>query len=357
MTFHIHTRGCSLVLALVAQLGLPSRACAQSNASATLSARVDSIAHAVLTNTGVPSATVAVVMHGQLAYAQAYGLAKLEPRVAATPDMRYGVGSISKQFTAATVLLLQQEGKLSLDDPVSKYISGLTRGNEVTIRQLLSHTSGYQDFWPQDYVPPAMEKAITPQGILNHWAKQPLDFDPGTRWQYSNTNFEIAALIVEKVSGKPFFQFVRSRILDPLGISSAVDFDAKGPTAVEPVGYMRFGLGPLRPATSTGPGWMYGAGELAMTARDLARWDIAMIKQSLLAPESYRQMETAVLLKNGVSTDYGLGVDIDLTAGHRTITAALSSGYTIFSAVNPATSPLCSIVRWPAVKSMSTPRP
>ena len=319
MTLHNRTRDCSLVLALVAHLGLAGHVRAQSSVNQALAVRVDSIAHAVLTSTGVPSATVAVVMHGQVAYAQAYGVAKLDPRVAATPDMRYGIGSISKQFTAATVLLLQQEGKLSLDDPVSKYIPGLTRGNEVTIRQLLSHTSGYQDFWPQDYVPPAMAKAITPQGILDHWAKQPLDFDPGTRWQYSNTNFEIAALVVEKVSGTPFFQFVRSRILDPLGISSAVDFDAKGPTAVEPVGYMRFGLGPLRPATSTGPGWMYGAGELAMTARDLARWDIAMINQSLLAPESYRAMETAVLLKNGVSTDYGLGVDIDLTGGHRTI--------------------------------------
>jgi CubicO group peptidase (beta-lactamase class C family) len=300
-------------------LVLASPVRAQSGASTALSARVDSIATAVLASTGVPSATVAVVTHGQLAYAQAYGSAKLDPRVAATPDMRYGIGSISKQFTAATVLLLQQEGKLSLDDPVARYIPGLTRGNDVTIRQLLSHTSGYQDFWPQDYVPPAMEKSITPQGILDHWAKQPLDFEPGTRWQYSNTNFEIAALIVEKVSGKPFYQFVRTRILDPLGISSAVDFDAKGPTSVEPVGYMRYGLGPLRPATSTGPGWMYGAGELAMTARDLAKWDIAMINQSLLEPESYRAMETAVLLKNGVSTDYGLGVDVDMSAGHRTV--------------------------------------
>jgi CubicO group peptidase (beta-lactamase class C family) len=164
-----------------------------------------------------------------------------------------------------------------------------------------------------------MEKAITPQAILDHWAKQPLDFEPGTRWQYSNTNFEIAALIVEKVSGKPFYQYVRTRILEPLGITSAIDFDAKGPASVQPVGYMRYGLGPLRPATSTGPGWMYGAGELAMTARDLAKWDIAMINQSLLEPDSYRAMQTAVLLKSGVSTDYGLGVDVDMTAGHRTI--------------------------------------
>ncbi len=284
-----------------------------------LATQVDSIAAAVLASTGVPSATVAVVTHGRVAYAQAYGDAKLEPRLAATPDMRYGIGSISKQFTAACVLLLQQEGKLHLDDPVSRYLPGLTRGSEVTIRQLLSHTSGYQDFWPQDYVPPAMEKAISPQAILDHWAKQPLDFEPGTRWQYSNTNFEIAALIVERASGKPFFQFVRTRILDPLGITTAVDFDALGPTAVQPVGYMRYGLGPLRPATSTGPGWMYGAGELAMTARDLAKWDIAMIDQSLLRPESYRAMETTVLLRSGVSPNYGLGVDVSMTGGHRTI--------------------------------------
>ena len=316
MTFRNQMRSCSLVITL---LVLSVEARAQSNGNAVLPARVDSIASAVLASTGVPSATVAVVTHGQLAYAQAYGTAKLEPHVAATPDMRYGIGSISKQFTAACVLLLQQEKKLSLDDPVAKYIPGLTRGNDVTIRELLSHTSGYQDFWPQDYVPPAMAKPITPQGILDHWARQPLDFDPGTRWQYSNTNYEIAALIVEKASGKPFFQFVRTRILDPLHITSAVDFDSKGPTAVEPVGYMRYGLGPLRPAISTGPGWMYGAGELAMTARDLAKWDIAMIDESLLAPESYRAMETAVLLKNGVSTDYGLGVDVSLTGGHRTI--------------------------------------
>ncbi|MBA2684869.1 MAG: beta-lactamase family protein [Gemmatimonadaceae bacterium] len=305
-------------LVLAAMMAAPRRAHAQ-GANARLSALVDSIAGAVLASTGVPSATVAVVTHGQLAYAHAYGAAKLEPQLAARPDMRYGIGSISKQFTEACVLLLQQDGKLKLDDPVSKYLPGLTRGNEVTIRQLLSHTSGYQDFWPQDYVPPAMERAITPQGILDHWAKQPLDFDPGTRWQYSNTNFVIAALIVEKASGKPFFQFVRTRILDPLGITTAVDFDALGPSAVQPTGYLRYGLGPLRPATSTGAGWMYGAGELAMTASDLAKWDIAMIRQSLLEPESYRALQTTVLLKSGVSANYGLGVDVDMAGGHRTI--------------------------------------
>ena len=282
MIMHIRP-ACSVVLFSVATLSAPLSA--QNPVKTTdrgFEPRVDSIATAVLAETGVPSASVAVVKHGRIMYARAYGAAKLDPRLAATPEMRYGIGSISKQLTAATILLLQQEGKLSLDDHVSRFVPGLTRGNEVTIRELLSHTSGYQDFWPQDYVPPLMQKPISAQGILDRWARRPLDFDPGTKWQYSNTNFVIAALIVEKASGQPFFQFLQRRILTPLGMTSAIDFDALGPSAVQPIGYMRYALGPLRPATSTGPGWMAGAGELAMTASDLAKWDIAMINRRIL---------------------------------------------------------------------------
>ena len=101
---------------------------------------------------GVPSASVAVVKGGKLVYTHAYGLARIHPDKPATPDMRYSIGSISKQFTATAILLLQEQGKLTLDDPVGKYVPGLTRGNEVTIRQILSHTSGYQDYWPEDYL-------------------------------------------------------------------------------------------------------------------------------------------------------------------------------------------------------------
>ena len=117
-----------------------------------LKTRVDQIANDVLQQTGVPSASVAIVKGGKLVYTHAYGSAHLDPPVAATPDMRYSIGSISKQFTAAAILLLQEQGKLSLDDAVGKYVPGLTRGDEVTIRQILSHTSGYQDYWPEDYL-------------------------------------------------------------------------------------------------------------------------------------------------------------------------------------------------------------
>jgi D-alanyl-D-alanine carboxypeptidase len=306
-----------IVLATAAAIVLSSAALgAQATAlvDPALARKVDSIATNVLQQTGVPSATVAVVRHGQLAYANAYGCAKLDPCVNATPDERYAIGSISKQFTAAAILLLQQDGKLSLDDPVSRFIPGLTRGNEVTVREILSHTSGYQDFWPQDYVMPMMLVATTPQAIADRWGKQPLDFAPGSRWQYSNTNYTLAGMVVEKASGMPFFQFVRTRILNPVGLSTASDFDVD-PRAATVTGYIRYGLGPLRAAPDAGAGWMWAAGELAMTASDLAKWDISLIRQSLLRPESYRALTNDVHLTNGAGTGYGLGVDVSMQGG------------------------------------------
>src|SRR5213593_3220103 len=163
---------------------------------------VDKLANETLTKTGVPSASIAIVKDGQVVYVKAYGDARLEPRTPATPEMRYSIGSISKQFTAAAILLLQEQGKLLLDDKVGKFIPDLTRANEVTIRQLLSHTSGYQDYWPQDYVMPMMLQPVTAEKILDTWARKPLDFEPGTKWQYSNTNYVIAGVIVEKAAGK-----------------------------------------------------------------------------------------------------------------------------------------------------------
>jgi CubicO group peptidase (beta-lactamase class C family) len=115
------------------------------------------------------------------------------------------------------MLLLQEQGKLSLDDKVAKYVPDLTRANEVSIRQLLSHTSGYQDYWPQDYVMPMMLQPVTAQKIMDLWAKKPLDFEPGTKWQYSNTNYVIAGVIIEKVSRMPLLKFFRRKFLHRSG--------------------------------------------------------------------------------------------------------------------------------------------
>jgi len=285
--------------------------------------RIDRIAAQVLDQTGVPSASVAVVKAGKLVYTHAYGQARLAtpttPAVPATPQMRYSIGSISKQFTAAAILMLQEEGKLSLDDPVGKYVPGLTRGDEVTIRQILSHTSGYQDYWPEDYVMTPMLHAESSQQILDTWAKKPLDFEPGTQWQYSNTNYVIAGRIVETITGAPLMDFLTRCIFRPLGMNSVWNSDEAKLTQADATAYYRHALGPLRVAPKEGRGWMFAAGELAMTAHDLALWDESLIAQSILKPESYKQMFTEVKLKDGKGTHYGLGVEVMDRDGHRSI--------------------------------------
>src|SRR5438132_4654344 len=244
---------------------IPTRA--QAQLASDLQQKIDKVAADTLARTGVPSASVAIVKDGQVVYTKAYGDARLEPRTPATPGMRYSIGSISKQFTATAILLLQEQGKLSLDDKVAKFIPDLTRANEVTIRQLLSHTSGYQDYWPQDYVMPMMLQPVTAQKIMNGWARKPLDFDPGTKWQYSNTNYVIAGVIVEKASGMPLLDFLRKRVFTPLGMTSVYNTDEAALGSSDPARYLRYALGPLRPAPKEGRGWMFAAGELAMTAR------------------------------------------------------------------------------------------
>ena len=304
--------------------------------SVELRHKIDGVVNDALAKTGVPSASVAIVKDGKVAYLQTYGTARLDPATPAKPEMRYCIGSISKQFTAAALLMLQEQGKLSLDDKVSKFVPGLTRGNEVTIRQLLSHISGYQDFWPQDYVMPIIAQPVTAQQIMDMWAKKPLDFDPGDKWQYSNTNYVIAGVIAEKASGMPLMEFLRQHVFTPLNMKSVTDTDNEALGPSDPAAYLRYALGPLRPAPKEGRGWMFAAGELAMTAENLAKWDISIIEQKLMKPASYREFSREVLLNNGVGTQYALGVDVKNDGGRRQLEhGGEVSGFTAENIVYP----------------------
>ena len=278
---------------------------------------VDAAANQTLRLTGVPAASVAIVQNDKVTYTQAYGLARITPPLPAKPGMVFAIGSISKQFTVAGIMFLVQEGKLSLDDKVAKYLPQLTQANDITVRELLSHTAGYQDFWPEDYSPVAFRKPTTPLAIAEKWGEKKLDFPPGTAWQYSNTGFCIAALIAEKAAGEPFFQLLQQRIFTPLHMTSVVDYNAFGIPPGGPTGYERYAFSPPRPAPLDRPGWSFGSGELGMTAHDLALWDISLIKRSLLAPASYDAMEAETKLNNGKGTGYGLGIDVGTKGGHR----------------------------------------
>lgn len=284
--------------------------------SADEQARIDRLVHDALTSTGVPSASIAVVRGGQIVFTRAYGTQSPTMPVA-TPDARYQIASISKQFTAAAILLLRDRRRLSLDDTVSRYVPGITGGDRITIRQLLSHTSGLQDYWPQDFSPAAMATPITPQGIVDRWGKRPLDFEPGAQWQYSNTGYVVAGMIVERVARQPLLEFLQQNIFRPLGMHPIDQDLAQGPGF--PAGYRRAALGPVRVETPPARGWLFAAGELSMTAADLARWDIARINRELLPARDWQEQETAIRLNNGMATNYGLGVQFADIAGHHAV--------------------------------------
>jgi D-alanyl-D-alanine carboxypeptidase len=333
-------RTCPLLLSafVLTTVFAPAVAAAQVAAplDAATAAKVDHAVEQVIATTGIPSASIALVEHGQIAYLHAYGKARLEPPVAATTAMHYSIGSVSKQFTAALILLLAQDGKLTLDDSVAKYLPQLTRANQVTIRQLLSMTAGYQDFWPEDYVMTRMMVPTSASYILKEWGQKPLDFDPGTAWQYSNTNYVIAGRIAEMVGGRPLVEQLRARIFNPLHMEGVLDQDASHLPATDPTGYYQHALGPLRPAPLEGSGWMFAAGELAMSARDLALWNISMLNRSLLAPASYDAMFTEVKLKDGKPTGYGLGVQVAERNGQRVIShSGEVSGFVSANAIYP----------------------
>ena len=260
----------------------------------------------------VPAISLAIVRNGQISYLKAYGYAELpSPRNAsgriATTATRFAIGSVSKEFTAATILFLVGRGKLSLDDKLANYLPQLTDAKNITISELLSHTSGYRDYFLQEYIPARMQQPTKVDSILKNWGERPLDFSPGEEWQYSGTNYVIAGRIVEKVTGEPYHEFLTKNILRPVHITDNTFADHATEADRNAVGYYRFALGPPHPAPLTGCNWLFAMADLEMTAKDVALWDLSIINRTLLSPASYAALSTAVKTLRGETTGYGLG--------------------------------------------------
>lgn len=281
--------------------------------------QIDATVEEWIAANGVPSASVAIVRGGKLAYAKAYGAARLSPRVSATAATRYPIYSIAKQFTAAAVLALVEDGKLDLDGAAGSYLADLGAASGVTLRQLLTHTGGVADYWTQDYVAPFMQRPASRQDIIRGWAHRPLEFAPGSHWQYSNTGYVILGAIVERVAGRSLYAVLEECVFTPLGMKRVSEHDSAPLGGEDAAGYTRAFDGPVRPAPKEAPGWLFAACDLAMTPSDLAKWNEALLARSILAPDLLAQALSPAVLPNGRVTGYGFGVLVDKAAGRRRI--------------------------------------
>lgn len=266
----------------------------------------DAAAQQVISAQHPPSLSVAVVQNGRIVFAQAYGDSSLDPRRRATADTPYLLASVSKQFTAAAVLQLVERHRIGLDDTVSRWLPELTQASHVTVRELLTHTAGYHDYYPLDYARRELRTPQTPAAIVHKYATMPLDFPSGTRWSYSNTNYMVLALIVQRASGVPYCRYLASNIFRQAGMTQTTCAFSERPPDMA-VSYTKHFLGPWRREPLVASGWGEGAGSLVSTASDVARWDIALMNGRILGPNAFAEMTTSTKL-DGHDKHYGFGI-------------------------------------------------
>ena len=285
---------------------------------------------------GFVGLSVAIMENGKVTFAKGYGKSSLKNDTPVSADTLFAAGSITKQFACACVLLLAEDGKLSVHDKVAKYYPNLTRAKDISPYDLMTHVSGYPDYYPLDFVDRRMEKTIALDKLIQEYAGGKLDFEPGTRWSYSNTGYIILGRVVEKVSGKPFDQFLRERILKPVGMTHT-SFEPKASKAIAQ-GYTSFALGKPEEAVREADGWIHAAGGLYTTPSDLAKWDLALMQEKLLNPESYKTMIAPRKLADGRVRNYACGLGVVQRDGETVIRhSGAVSGFLAFNAMMPRT--------------------
>jgi CubicO group peptidase (beta-lactamase class C family) len=281
--------------------------------------------------------SVAIMKEGKFVLAKAYGKASLKPEADVDVETMFAAGSVTKQFTCACILLLAEDGKLSVHDKVAKYYPNLTQAKDITLYDLMTHASGYPDYYPLDFVDRRMLKPIALDKLITEYAGGKLDFEPGTKWSYSNTGYIILGRVIEKVSGKSFAQFLDERIFKPLGMKSSIDEPALGGKGLA-VGYTSQFLGDVEPARPEAEGWIQAAGGLYTTPSDLVRWDLALMDGKVLKPESYQLMTTRRKLADSRLCDYGCGLGVGLRDGETVLAhGGAVSGFLTFNTMLPRT--------------------
>jgi CubicO group peptidase (beta-lactamase class C family) len=279
---------------------------------------VDDYAKAEIHKRHIPGLSLAVLHNGQVVKVGAYGLANLELNIPTTPQTVFQIQSITKTFTSAAILLLMEEAKLSLEDPVKKHIEGTPDAwKDITLRHLLTHTSGIKDFINEPTA--SLQLDVTEEEVLKATAPRPLNFTPGEKWAYSNTNYHLLAMILRKLTGNGYGDFLRERIFTPLGMTDTrvVSLSAIIPNRAS--GYHWTDGGFCNGSFVAESILAYGGGGIVSTASDMAKWAAAFESEKLLKQATIAQAWTPGKLKDGTTTSYGLGWGIGSVEGHREI--------------------------------------
>ena len=293
-------------------------ALAQLPAGDELGNRVDAVAKQLLSR-HTAGVSIAVAREGRLILARGYGMANVEHSVAVTPETVFHIASISKNILAAVVLQLVDQGKLRLDDDVTKYVpEAPTQGWRVTVRQLLNHTSGIYSFTSLPNAADNERLELTHEQVLRLIKDRPFDFEPGTRWRYDNSAFYLAGMVVERVTKQEYGAYVREHVFKPLGMSSASLCYARMIVPHLASGYEVDGGALVNAAFMT---WKlpFAGGAVCATATDLAKWQAALDSGRVLTTSSLALMRTPTTLADGTKIDYGLGTRLGSLDGHRVL--------------------------------------
>lgn len=299
-------------------------------------AAIDALIARTLEQKKLVGLSASVMHNGEVVLAKGYGLASIEKRDPVTEQTLFGIGSITKQFTCVLALMQADEGKLSLDDRVSKFFPDFARAADVSLLDLGQHVSGYRDYYPLDIVSPRMTSPRTAAAVARDYSKA-LDFEPGSRWSYSNTGYLMLSDIIERIDGASFESILERRILRPLELRhTGYELPPGHPGAA--TGYTSIALTEPTPAPSEAKGWLGAAGGMWSTARDLLAWDLALMDRKLLSDASYRVLTTPRRLSNGRSARYGCGLYVGERQGIPTLAhGGSTSGFTAHNVMMPTT--------------------
>ncbi len=269
-----------------------------------------------------PGATVLVARKGKIIYQKAIGMADMELNVPLRPDHVFRIGSVTKQFTATAILRLVEEGKLSLEDDLTKFIPDYpTQGKRITVTQLLNHTSGIKSYTNmEEWDEMTRRKDFTPLELVDYFKNQPMEFEPGADWNYNNSGYILLGYIIEKVSGKTYAEYIDEQFFKPLGMKNSYYGDVQPIIKNRADGYSKPGPdGPYVHAGYLSMTQPYAAGSLLSTVEDLFIWTKAVHSGKVLKKESLKQAFTPQILPNGQNTHYGFGWQIGNLLGSSTV--------------------------------------